>query len=138
MSEKTGALAVANPWGLVPPLGNLDAYISAVNRLPMLTLEQEQAFARQLKDHNDVDAAGKLVLSITPLNPLSSSKKISNFLKIKNGHMGAVALGFSQNNKTFLKNLSLKIPKCMYTNNPFKVRTLSEIVHCSNNVSLPS
>ena len=63
MSEKTGALAVANPWGLVPPLGNLDAYISAVNRLPMLTLEQEQAFARQLKDHNDVDAAGKLVLS---------------------------------------------------------------------------
>ena len=63
MSEKTGALAVANPWGLVPPLGNLDAYISAVNRLPMLTLEQEQAFARQLKDNNDVDAAGKLVLS---------------------------------------------------------------------------
>ena len=35
-------LAVANPWSLVPPLGNLDAYISAVNRLPMLTLEQEQ------------------------------------------------------------------------------------------------
>jgi RNA polymerase sigma-32 factor len=63
MSEKTGALAVANPWGLMPPLGNLDAYISAVNRLPMLTLEQEQAFARQLKDNNDVDAAGKLVLS---------------------------------------------------------------------------
>jgi RNA polymerase sigma-32 factor len=47
----------------MPPLGNLDAYISAVNRLPMLTLEQEQAFARQLKDNNDVDAAGKLVLS---------------------------------------------------------------------------
>ena len=27
----------ANPWALLPPLGNLDAYISAVNRLPMLT-----------------------------------------------------------------------------------------------------
>jgi len=30
----------ANPWAVLPPLGNLDAYISAVNRLPMLTLEQ--------------------------------------------------------------------------------------------------
>ena len=32
------ALAVTgtpNPWSVVPSLGNLDAYISAVNRLPM-------------------------------------------------------------------------------------------------------
>ena len=36
------ALAVANPWAVVPSLGNLDAYISAVNRLPMLTPEEEQ------------------------------------------------------------------------------------------------
>ena len=57
------ALAVANPWAVVPSLGNLDAYISAVNRLPMLTLEQEQEFARKFKDHNDIEAAGKLVLS---------------------------------------------------------------------------
>ena len=53
----------ATPWALVPPLGNIEAYISAANRLPMLTLEQEQAFARRLKDHNDLDAAGKLILS---------------------------------------------------------------------------
>jgi RNA polymerase sigma-32 factor len=59
----TSALTVANPWALVPPLGNLDAYISAVNRLPMLTLEQEQEFARKMRLDNDVDAAGKLVLS---------------------------------------------------------------------------
>jgi len=52
-----------NPWALLPPLGNLDAYISAVNRLPMLTLEQEQEFAQKLKDNNDLDAAGKLILS---------------------------------------------------------------------------
>ena len=52
-----------NPWSVVPPLGNLDAYISAVNRLPMLTLEQEQEYARDLKATNDLDAAGKLVLS---------------------------------------------------------------------------
>ena len=59
----TTALAPANPWSLVPSLGNLDAYISAANRMPMLTLEEEQRFARQFKEHNDLDAAGKLVLS---------------------------------------------------------------------------
>ena len=53
----------ANPWALLPPLGNLDAYISAVNRLPMLTLEQEQEFAKKLKENNDLEAAGKLILS---------------------------------------------------------------------------
>jgi len=56
-------LSVANPWSMVPPLGNIDAYITAANRLPMLTLEQEQEFARQLRDNNDLEAAGKLVLS---------------------------------------------------------------------------
>ncbi len=57
------ALALKNPWAVVPSLGHLDAYISAVNRMPMLTLEQEQEFARKLKNENDLDAAGKLVLS---------------------------------------------------------------------------
>jgi len=28
------ALTPANPWAMVPPLGNLDAYITAINRLP--------------------------------------------------------------------------------------------------------
>ena len=59
----TMSLAPANPWALVPPLGNLDAYISAVNRLPLLTHEEEQTYARQLKDNNDLDAAGRLVMS---------------------------------------------------------------------------
>src|SRR5574337_2119338 len=74
MSEKTlamstpnaapgTALAVANPWAVMPPLGNLDAYISAVNRLPMLTLEEEQTFARKFRKDADLEAAGKLVLS---------------------------------------------------------------------------
>src|SRR5829696_7392449 len=57
------ALATANPWAVVPSLGNLDAYISAVNRLPMLTAEEEQEYARKFKEHNDLEAAGKLVLS---------------------------------------------------------------------------
>jgi RNA polymerase sigma-32 factor len=57
------ALTVANPWGLVPPLGNLDAYITAVNRMPMLTQEEEQEYARKFRDSGDLEAAGKLVLS---------------------------------------------------------------------------
>ena len=67
MTVQTGVsgstLTLANPWAMVPALGNLDAYISAANRLPMLTLEQEQEFARKLRDDNDLEAAGKLVLS---------------------------------------------------------------------------
>ncbi|MEJ8839436.1 RNA polymerase sigma factor RpoH [Ramlibacter sp. AN1133] len=59
----TTALALSNPWAVVPSLGNLDAYISAVNRLPMLTAEEEQEFARKFRDQNDLEAAGKLVLS---------------------------------------------------------------------------
>jgi RNA polymerase sigma-32 factor len=58
---------MANPWAsrslTVPSLGNLDAYISAVNRMPLLTLEEEQSAARRLRDDNDIDAAGQLVLS---------------------------------------------------------------------------
>jgi RNA polymerase sigma-32 factor len=50
-------------WGLVPSLGNLDAYISAVNRMPMLTLEEEQRFAKNLRENNDLDAAEKMILS---------------------------------------------------------------------------
>ncbi len=57
------AMAVSNPWAMVPALGHLDAYISAVNRMPMLTLEEEQEAARQLKQNNDLEAARKLVLS---------------------------------------------------------------------------
>ena len=57
------ALTLKNPWAVVPSLGHLDAYISAVNRMPMLTPEEEQEFARKLKNENDLEAAGKLVLS---------------------------------------------------------------------------
>ncbi len=48
---------------MVPSLGNLDAYISAVNRLPMLTQAEETSLGRRLRDDGDVAAAGQLVLS---------------------------------------------------------------------------
>src|SRR3569832_2304388 len=44
-------------------LGNIDAYISTVNRLPMLSQEEEVSLARRLRDHNDLAAAQKLILS---------------------------------------------------------------------------
>jgi RNA polymerase sigma-32 factor len=57
------ALALRDPWALVPSLGNLDAYIGAVNRVPLLTQEEETEFARRLRDHDDIAAAGRLVVS---------------------------------------------------------------------------
>ena len=44
-------------------LGNIDAYISAVNRLPMLSHEEEMSLSRRLRDDNDLAAAQALVLS---------------------------------------------------------------------------
>ena len=59
----TNALSVRDPWALVPSIGNLDAYITAVNRLPMLTPQEEKQYAQRLQQHGDVEAAGRLVLS---------------------------------------------------------------------------
>ena len=47
----------------LPAVGNLDAYISAVNRFPMLTAEQESSLARRFRDSEDLDAARELVMS---------------------------------------------------------------------------
>ncbi|HEV2609915.1 MAG TPA: RNA polymerase sigma factor RpoH [Noviherbaspirillum sp.] len=49
--------------GFSGSLGNIEAYISAVNRLPMLSQEEEISLARRLRDNNDLAAAQKLVLS---------------------------------------------------------------------------
>jgi len=49
--------------GFTGNLGNIDAYISAVNRLPMLSHDEETSLARRLKEHNDLAAAQELVLS---------------------------------------------------------------------------
>ena len=62
-SAATAALSVRNPWAMVPSLGNLDAYISAANRVPLLTHEEEVEFATKLRATGDLDSAGKLVLS---------------------------------------------------------------------------
>ncbi|MBP8814053.1 MAG: RNA polymerase sigma factor RpoH [Laribacter sp.] len=43
--------------------GSLDQYIAAVNSIPMLSQDEEQALARRLQQDNDVEAARQLVMS---------------------------------------------------------------------------
>jgi RNA polymerase sigma-32 factor len=62
-SFSPNALSVRDPWAMVPSIGNLDAYISAVNRIPLLTPDEELSLGRQLRDHGDLASAGRLVLS---------------------------------------------------------------------------
>ncbi|WP_428984267.1 RNA polymerase sigma factor RpoH [Ralstonia edaphi] len=54
-----------NGWALAFPgnLGNIDAYIQSVNRVPMLSAEEEQRLAREYRDNGNLDAARRLVLS---------------------------------------------------------------------------
>jgi RNA polymerase sigma-32 factor len=44
-------------------LGNIDSYIQAANRVPLLTEAQEQALARSFRDDEDLEAARALVMS---------------------------------------------------------------------------
>ena len=45
------------------PVGSLEAYIDAVNRVPLLSVEEEQALARRYRDDDDLAAARELVLA---------------------------------------------------------------------------
>jgi RNA polymerase sigma-32 factor len=48
----------------VPSLtGSLDSYISAVHRIPVLTLDEEQSLARKFTEKSDLEAARQLVMS---------------------------------------------------------------------------
>lgn len=63
MTTLPAADKMALTLGFNGSLGNIDAYISAVNRLPMLTAEQEIDLAKKLRDHNDLSAAHQMVMS---------------------------------------------------------------------------
>mgnify|MGYP000728283522 FL=1 len=43
--------------------GSLESYISAVNSIPVLTVEEERSLADRVRDHNDLDSAHSLVMS---------------------------------------------------------------------------
>jgi len=45
------------------PTGNIDAYISASYQIPVLTPEEERDLAERLRDHGDMEAARRMVMS---------------------------------------------------------------------------
>jgi RNA polymerase sigma-32 factor len=63
LSQSSTAVAIRDPWSMVPSLGNLDAYISAVNRIPLVTQDEETELATRWRASGDIEAAGRLVLS---------------------------------------------------------------------------
>ena len=69
MSEKSTKmpLATVGSRALAPAftgsLGNIEAYIAEVNRLPILTQEQETALAKAYQEKNDLMVAQQLIMS---------------------------------------------------------------------------
>ena len=64
MSQNTSTTAlVANNLPIPSALGSLDAYISAVHQIPVLTVEDERALAQRYREEEDLDAARELVHS---------------------------------------------------------------------------
>ena len=59
LSNSNVAMAISNPGAL----GTIEAYISAVNRLPILSAEQEKNLAEQLQKEGNLDAARDLIMS---------------------------------------------------------------------------
>src|SRR5690606_21012514 len=57
LSNNQLAMAISNPGAL----GTIEAYIGAVNRLPMLTQEEETNRGKRLRDESDLDAARQLI-----------------------------------------------------------------------------
>jgi RNA polymerase sigma-32 factor len=57
--------AMSLPMTLPAPLsaGSIEAYIQAVNRVPLLSAERERALGLRLREDNDLEAARELVLS---------------------------------------------------------------------------
>jgi len=59
----SAAMTLPMPLPVPMATGSLEAYIQTVNRFPILSAEEEQAFGRRLREHQDLDAARQLVLS---------------------------------------------------------------------------
>jgi len=44
-------------------IGSIESYTAAVNRIPMLTAEEERELGRRLREEDDIEAAQKLIMS---------------------------------------------------------------------------
>src|SRR5688572_17956833 len=63
MPDMQATLPLSASFPVPMPTGSLEAYISTVNRFPLLSAAEERSLAQRLRDHNDIDAARQLVLS---------------------------------------------------------------------------
>ncbi len=54
---------VANNLPILGALGSIEAYIGAVNAIPVLSAEDEQTLARRFRDRADLEAARQLVMA---------------------------------------------------------------------------
>jgi RNA polymerase sigma-32 factor len=61
--ESMSHALIARNLPIPSAVGSLDAYIQAVNQVPMLDADEERRLARELRDHGDLEAAKTLVLS---------------------------------------------------------------------------
>ncbi|MDE2259394.1 MAG: RNA polymerase sigma factor RpoH [Betaproteobacteria bacterium] len=51
------------PMPVLAHAGSLEQYIQSVSRVPLLSAEEEVTLGRQLRDHNDLQAAQRMILS---------------------------------------------------------------------------
>ncbi|TLX22817.1 RNA polymerase sigma factor RpoH [Thermomonas fusca] len=59
----TSTALVANNLPIPSAMGSLEAYISGVHQIPVLSVEDEQRLAHRLREDNDIAAAQELILS---------------------------------------------------------------------------
>jgi RNA polymerase sigma-32 factor len=59
----TATALVSNNLPIPNALGSLDSYITAVHRFPVLSVDEEQSLAKDFREHENLDAAKKLVMA---------------------------------------------------------------------------
>src|ERR1700761_400579 len=62
-AASAGALTFAQSSMLTGQIGNIDSYIQAVNRIPMLSQAEERQYATEFREQGNLNAARQLVLS---------------------------------------------------------------------------
>ncbi|CAH2779081.1 MAG: RNA polymerase sigma factor RpoH [uncultured Caballeronia sp.] len=62
-ASSAGALTYAQSSMLTGQIGNIDSYIQAVNRIPMLSRAEERQYATEFREQGNLNAARQLVLS---------------------------------------------------------------------------
>ena len=60
---QAAAMPLPSPVVMPMPTGSLEAYVQTVNRIPMLSAEEERSLALRWRESQDLEAARRLVLS---------------------------------------------------------------------------